>query len=661
MLKGILLVDSEGKQVVFKVLEKVLETAEFRNVLQRELLSASDQLLKEKIENYVFYKKVLDGYHIGLIFDSDRIGTRTYANLVHGLIKYYSRRADLSDTKNIKVLEKKIEEIFAPKTPELEHFLNIARSVISRARKEELVSYSLTLYSKIERPRENQDRFLTPYKVVHFEDGLKRALAAAFNGDLIEAFRLGLGALEHKWDDLAALFTFYVGLQLRDFSSDYPAPSLKLLRKILKKVKPKNRVISILLGFAEIALKAEERYDKFLELKLYLKDHIDEIYEIFLKEKDVFQNDILAYILSTVDPNVLTRRKIMGLNRYIGLRSMILGAYLKSALDRLRSFSIIGARELYVKDVLGYIRLVRSKFLNARSELVELLKRGLEYYDKKAREVLINYVSSLTDYLRSIYYSFTIREFEFEKVSSLLREALRDVVEGLKIAIEKPPPVSLDVLFEPIEYASLLLFYADPYLEDTEKEELMRGVLNLLASLYIVLKRNILQGRLASWWLTRCPILLWFSAMFSSKIEEFHPFIVPMFEDVYNIIKRGKKLLLKTSKDSYALALMSTIATSAYLASILDLETKIDVSEKLSKLFIDAMLWTFSTRIYQIPLIISIIDALTKLFYEVKIEDGELINLVLYAMIEGLLNENIGKMRKKVLYDRLDRLKREVD
>jgi len=660
LLKGLTLISREGDIILFETTEKQLRTEEFMNRLSAISLTVVKEfkppLMKKRIDSHHAHIYKLDDMYVGIMLDSDRIGSIMLSSFLAEYVRNILKIVNIEDRKEVTKLRKKLSMILDPRKPKLSVFLNLLRKIINEASREELIKYSLSLYSRIEKVETNRDALLAPYKVVNFDDGIKRALAAAFYGDLIEAFRLALGALQHKWDNMVALFAAYIGLKLQNFPSDYAAPSFKLIKKLLKKVKPKTSIETILLNYLKLAEKAYKSYLDFLRVKIYLREHVDEIFDVFRRRENVYQTDILAFILSTVDPTILTRKKIDDLHNYIGERSHILGSYLKSAISRLRSFTMIGARDLYVRDALGYIRLVRSRYLNARSDLIELLARGIEYVDRKVREIFITYISALTDYLRSIYYSFSIRDINFESVKSLVNEALRETIEGLKIIIEKPPQIPLDALFEPIEYAGLIIFYSEPYLSRGEAEEIMRGILNLMASFYILLKKNAAQNRLGSWWITRLSVLLWLSALFTSKISDFQPFIVPLARDIITMLKKKRGALAKAGEESYALILMTLIATLGYLSSLLPEKTRVTVTERLSEDFLNTILWILSTRIYQIPLIASLVDSLLTLLETIDFESKDVMNRYLITLAKGLLRENIGNVRKRVIRNRVEKM-----
>ena len=334
LLKGLTLISREGDIILFETIEKQLRTEEFMNKLSTISLTVVKEfkppLMKKRIDSHHAHIYKLDDMYVGIMLDSDRIGSIMLSSFLAEYVRNILKIVNIEDRKEVTKLRKKLSMILDPRKPKLSVFLNLLRKIINEASREELIKYSLSLYSRIEKVETNRDALLAPYKVVNFDDGIKRALAAAFYGDLIEAFRLALGALQHKWDNMVALFAAYIGLKLQNFPSDYAAPSFKLIKKLLKKVKPTTPIETILLDYLKLAEKAYKSYLDFLRVKIYLREHVDEIFDVFRRRENVYQTDILAFILSTVDPTILTRKKIDDLHNYIGERSHILGSYLNN-------------------------------------------------------------------------------------------------------------------------------------------------------------------------------------------------------------------------------------------------------------------------------------------------------------------------------------------
>jgi len=662
LVKGLAVIKRDGEVIFYDAIDDYLLSENFKNILVKKVMEGYQESLKEfqkdSIDGYYMYTSAINSNIAVFLLDTDRIGSWAYVKFLHEKMVQLLEKCDLTKHKDLKFFRKSLENMLKVKQPRLKDLLDLLKHVIKALSEESLMKFALSLYSSRARQREKEARILSPYKVVNYEDGVKRAIAAAFFGDLIEAFKLALGALQYKWDNLTALFAAYVGLQLREMSPDYPAPSLKLIRSLLRKIKPKTTCEELLKGYLELLLKSQTSYRAFLEAKEYLYKRINEIFDIFRNTKEVFHSDILAYILSTTDPSVLSRHKIIYIHDYVGNRSMILGAYLKSALARLRTISMISAKELYIKDALGYVRLVRSRYLNARVELDEVIKKEVEYLDRQTREIMISYIYALTDYLRSVYYTFTVEDVDFDDITMFIYEAVRESIEGLRIIIERLPPVSLDIMFEAIEFLGLILLFSLPYIPASEIETYSRGLLNIMGTFYYALRENILSDRLGAWWVTRFPVLLWLSAAFSNKINDPQPYIISLSRDVIQLIKRYESDILKTSYESYALTLMSLIVAIMYLVSFVPENIKVKVGEKMAEKIEKIILWLLSNTIFQVPLWISFIDSFLNFTQQVSFRMSEKLRRTMEVLASGVLKEKIGELRKKILIDLLGNVKR---
>lgn len=659
VLDGIAILDKSNRVILSKSINIENIDALISNLLDSNVVervkSADEGFIKTSLNSYQVYLYKVNDELLTIFQQSEKIGNLLKSNYIAQFIKNKLIKIGIRDRREISKLDKEFKCLINPKTPDINKFYSMLMSVINGLSQEELIKYALTLFTEIKSYEvKDIDQLLKPYHVVNFEDGVKRSIAAAFYGDLIESFRLALGAIKYKWDAIVALFAFYVGFKLREFPAHYIAPTKKSLDNILKRVKPKNEIERILYNFFKLLRDSMDSYKAFLESKAFIRRNVDRIFEIFEGLQNVYYKDILSFILSTIDPGVLSRRKIEVLRDYIGARSHILGAYLRVALSRLRSLSIVGARELFVRDVLGYIRWMRSNYLNSKEELIELLRKGLlDGSSRESREVLITYIGTLTEYLRSVYYALSIREMSFSKLENYIREVLSEFLEGLKIALEKPPQVPLDQLFEPIEFGSLIVYFSISYMNDSDKEEFIRGVLNLISSLYIILKRNINEDRLPSKWITRLFVLLWLSSMLSSWINDMQPYVIPLGRDVLNYVKKKRKEVLKASRDTFVLILLTMSSSISYLSMSLNESKRREMFNKLNSELESLLNWILKGRILQIPLLISLVESMIRLGIStgLTISDSEMSYLV--SIAKAILNENIGDTRKMILYDLL--------
>jgi len=655
LFSGLAIIDKSNnvlflESITIKNFEKILSDLISSSELGK-ISKVKEDMTKVRIDHYYAHLYRINDYYITIFHESERIGNLLKSYFLAQWVK--NKLFCIKNKRNLSKLSKEFKYILKPKNPNLKTYVSLLSEIIENLSREELVKYALTLFTEIKASEiKDADQLLKPYRVVNFDDGVKRAIAAAFYGDLIEAFRLALGAIEFKWDNIIALLAFYIGYKLRELPAFYASPSKSMLDGLLKKIKPKSEVERLLANYLKLLRKSLDSYKAFLESKVFIKKNIDRIFEIFMSIEDVYLKDILSFILSTIDPGVLSRRKIEILQDYIGARSHILGAYLRVALSRLRSLSLIGARELFIRDVLGYVRWIRSNYLNSKEELVELLReKKIDATDRETREILISYLGSLTEYLRSIYYASSLKDMNFSKIERYIREALREVLEGLKIILEKPPQVPLDQLFEPLEFAALILYFSLPYLDENDREEHIRGILNLISSLYVIVKKSINEKRLPSKWFSRLFVLFWLSSMLSSWIRDVQPYIIPFGRDILSCINQRGREVTRVSQETFILLILTIISSINYLGLMLDESKRKKIFNKVSSDLESLLSWVLKGRILQIPLVISLVESLIRLgkSLDLKLSDHKMDYLV--SIGKAIMKESVGEARKMIIFD----------
>lgn len=626
-----------------------------RNLITSNKLDNLDRakrdIVKIKIDGYYAHVCRINDYYLTIFHKVERIGNLLKSSFIAQWVR--NRLSMVKSKRDLSKLSKEFKSIIRPRNPNLRYYVNLLSSIIKDLSEDELVKYALTLFIDVKSPVvRDVDQLLKPFRVVNFNDGVKRAIAAAFYGDLIEAFRLALGAIKFKWDNVIALFAFYTGYKLRELPAIYISPSKSMLDDLLKGIKPKSEVEKLLVNYFKLLRKSLDSYKAFLESKAFIRRNIDKIFEIFTSTENIYLKDILSFILSTIDPGVLSRKKIEILQHYIGIRSHILGAYLRAALSRLRSLTLLSARELFIRDVLGYIRWIRSNYLNSKGELIKIIRENkINTGDRETREVLIRYLGFLTEYLRSIYYALSLREMSFSKMERHIREVLNEALEGFKIILEKPPQVPLDQLFEPLEFTALILYFSLPYLNEGDREKYIRGILNLISSLYIIVKRGINEKRLLSKLFSRLFVLFWLSSMLSSKIRDVQPYIIPFGRDIlYYINKRGKEIT-KASEETFVLLVLTLVSSISYLGIMLSSDKREKIFNRISSNLESLLSWILGGRVLQIPLIISLVESLIRLgkSLDLKLSNHKMNYLI--AIGRAIVDENIGEARKLIIFD----------
>ena len=650
MGKSIIIFGRDGRRIFLdadtKELKRRLSEEFIRKIWKAALEEIGEEITEMYIDDFLVYFIRKNEFLFSLIFDSQWAGQRLLLGYIKSLI---DQKFKEFDERSIVKLGRELSHRFLkPRLPDIRKLLNILNKIVDVLSKEEIIKYSIELYSKDISRRLEYSSLFKPYRVVNFKDGLKRAIAASYYGDLLEAYRLLLGALEFKADNIAALFAAYIAMQLRRLPPQYPAPQIDAVKKVMSMVKPKRLHEKILLDYINTLIKAERSYEAFLNIKKFLRRHINELFKAFKELEDVYHTDILAYILTTADPTVLSRVKIDFLHQYLGNRSMILGAYLRSALSRLRSFSLLTARELYIKDLSGYLRLLRSKYLNARVDALKIIDRGIEYYDRVARETLITYVTMLVEYLRGVYFSFSIREVNYDDVESFIKEVLREAMEGLKIVTDKPPPIPLDAIFEAIQLLGLILHYAETFLDATIFEEITRGFLTVCQSFYLLLSSALAHGRLSSEWITRLPVLLMLSSMYMAKIGEFQPFTVCLVKDILKVLNKHKKELIRVNAESLALVVISLLVSIVCLITFMPEDTQRKFAAMIKSILMHIVEWSMSKTLISVPLWTMLIDSLRTLIITAE-NMREDYYTIIRDLSRAVVREDIGAIREAML------------
>ena len=485
-------------------------------------------------ESFIIFGRKQGLYNVFLVFKENVLG----ANLISKLL--FESISKLRDPREIKEFAANFMRV---KIPNLKGLLNELRKLIQKALSVEMVKYSLKLrgfeyYEQYQLP-------LRPFKVINFEDGVKRAITSAFNGDFANAYNLVKGALVFKSDNLAKLLAVYLGYLLLINPYTYPAPKKEELEKLLLDVAPENEIEEILKKFELELLKGLESYINSQNAIILLKKNVDKLFDIINKKlESEFLRDFLAFILITFEPSVLSSQKIDFLIEYIGDRSFFLNEYLKAAINKLRTWSIMVALDIPWKDIIGNVRRLKSQFINSKIDLTETIKNyELDINIKKVRESLIGAFMNMVEYLRLLYWSMSLKTTVLKDLKEFLPEALFESYEVFKMIVDAIPPVSLEIIIDSA-YIFSSIAYICRGLSEGSFSDILREAHTVNQSVFEIISINAEFNRLNVPALIKVIPLAWISLNISSLLDDISPFtlralelIIPRLIEIVDDIK----------------------------------------------------------------------------------------------------------------------------
>jgi len=518
---AILITDEQGKIVEsYSSLEEVNEDA------MKIIATKSGDLIISRgainLEDLIIFGRNQGPYNIFLAFKGNIPGVNLISKV---LFESISKIDDPHEIKNFVVSFMRV------KIPDLKTLLTEISTLLKKALSIEMIKYSLKLrsfeyYEQYQLP-------IRPFKVINFEDGFKRAMISAFNGDFVNAYNLITGALRFKEDNLARLVAVYLGYLLLINPYTYPAPKKEELENMLNNIIPKNEIETFLKEFELRLLKGLRSYGSSQDAMNLLKKNIDKLFEIIgKKSEDELLKDFLAFILITFEPSILSSQKINFLIEYIGNRSFFLNEYLKAAINRLRTWSIMIALDIPWKDIIGNIRRLRSQFINSKVDLLDVIKSyELDINIKKVRDNLVGAFMNMIEYLRLLYWSMSLKETVPQDLKEFLPEALFESYEIFKMIIDAIPPISLETIIDSA-YIFSSIAYISRGLNENSFLDILRVAHSVSQSILEIVSINTEFNRLSVSAIIRAIPLIWVSLNIASLLDDIPPFTLKALEAI---------------------------------------------------------------------------------------------------------------------------------
>ncbi|MHA1616303.1 MAG: hypothetical protein ACTSX9_03235 [Candidatus Njordarchaeales archaeon] len=599
----------------------------------------------EKLENYVFQtfsnamKEVInivsyEGFSIygirseksiiALISEGRRKGLKATVMYIAELIKQFEH-----GKRTLNSIKKEINrKMFLRKIPNVKLLYKVIKKTIRTSEEKEQKTYP-------ER--------IKPYSVVDFRDGLKRGLVACYAGDLIEAYKLVLGALERGDISIGRLFAAYLGLQLISLPPNYPAPRLDEVKELIKKVKVENILESISLSYLRLLLGSFTSFKKHIESRNYIISEMDSLFKILQEEKDILVKDIIAYLLATSEPYFLSRKKADFLLKYVRERSPIIGSYVWASLSRSRTIGSLYTGKIPLEDILGMLRELRSRFFTAKNEFQKVIG------DSKAeKRALIRLAFVTEEFARALYWFLTLEGLRIDVVKDVVEQLIFLQMDGLQIIIEKKPPVPLRVLFDTFYTIFLNYHYAKYVMNLEEIGTLEYGLLTIGEKIYETLLKTIKTGRFSADMPLKIATLAWIISYLSMKTRRESPILHRLLGLLTELNSRKVREISRVSFENYLVYLGSV---GMALLNVLIENPKLRERDlrKVLNFVTEVAEYILLRGLYAPIFTISILKSIQNVLE--KVETGSDIKERLRILKKALSNEDLNELEWKALED----------